>query len=511
MDLQSYLAAIRKGWLLLLATIVLGVGAGAALFLTTPAQYATTVDFYVSTPKTEGTNPQSSGQFAEARVNSYIALLSSDQLAKRVIESTGLDLTPQQLAGKVTASAQINTVIVNATVTDSSPARSLQIAQGVADNFGRMVDQLDNAGRSDAIVVINVVSGPTLNNKPVSPDPRIYIGGGLAAGVLIGLAVVIIRELLDTSVRTVDTAQRLVGAPVIGNIVYDAETKRSPLIIGQESTSVRAESFRHLRTNLQFIDAANSANVILVTSAVGLEGKTSTAVNLAMTFVEFGERVLIIDADLRRPKVADMLELPREIGLTNVLAGQAELSDVIQQWGDSNLYLLASGSAPPNPSELLGSSRMIELVAGLKDHFDKIVIDSPPVLPVTDAVVAASLAEAVVLVIRHGKTGRGQVAAATRSLDNVGARVVGSVLNMRRTGRAENRRYGTHQLPGGPSDSLPKVAPMGNMGPTDAKATTTATQPGVNVRATKRSPQPPRRRQHPAVDGPRPQTNDGDV
>ncbi len=455
MDLRTYLAALRKSWLLLVATTLLGAGVGTALFLATPAQYATTVDFYVSTPKTENATPQSSGQFAQSRVDSYIVLLSSEQLARRVVQSTGVSLTPVQLSQKIEASAQINTVIVNATVTDTSPDRSLQIAQGVADNFGKMVDELDNAGRADAIVAINVVSGPTLNKNPVSPDPRLYIGAGIAAGLVIGLIIAVIRELLDTSVRSVESAQRLVGAPVIGNIAYDPEARRSPLIIGDESTSVRAESYRHLRTNLQFIDAAKSANVVLVTSAVPLEGKTITAVNLALAFVEFGERVLLIEADLRRPKAADLLELTREVGLSNVLAGQVELDSVIQPWGSSGLSLLAAGSTPPNPSELLGSARMAELVERLKGSYDKIVIDSPPVLPVTDAVVASALAEAVVLVIHYGKSGRGQVASATRSLSNVGARVVGSVLNMRRAGRSENRRYGTHRLQSSGAEFVP--------------------------------------------------------
>lgn len=446
MDLRTYLGAIRKSWLLILILTLLGAAAGTGLYLATPKSYATTVDFYVSTPKTEGTNPQSSGQFAESRVNSYIALLSSEQLGQRIIDNTGIDMSAGELASKVTASSQINTVIVNTTVTDTQRQRSLQIARGVADNFGAMVDELDNAGRRDKVVVINVVSGPTLNNQPVAPDPRLYVGGGLALGLLLGLLIALLREVLDTSVRTEESAQRLVGAPVIGNIAYDPDSRRSPLIIGEEAGSVRAESFRHLRTNLQFIDAAKAANVILVTSAVPLEGKTSTAVNLAMTFMEFGERVLLIDADLRRPKVAEMLELPGGNGLTNVLAGQARLDEVVQQWGSSNLFLVASGSTPPNPSELLGSNRMAEVIEVLKRSYDKIVIDSPPVLPVTDAVVASSLAEAVVLVIRYGRTSRGQVAAAARSLHNVGGRLVGSVLSMRRSGRSEKRRYGTYQL-----------------------------------------------------------------
>ena len=166
--------------------------------------------------------------------------------------------------------------------------------------------------------------------------------------------------------------------------------------------------------------------------------------NLALTFVEFGERVLLIDADLRRPALSQLLGLPGDVGLTNVLAGQVALDDVLQPWRNGGLHLLASGSMPPNPSELLGSARMGELITRVQERFDKIVIDTPPVLPVTDAAVASSYAEAVVVVIKHGSTSRAQLANAAATLENVDARVIGSVLNMKRTNRSERRRYGHH-------------------------------------------------------------------
>ena len=252
--------------------------------------------------------------------------------------------------------------------------------------------------------------------------------------------------MLDNSVRSVDSAERLVGAPVIGTIALDPDSRRKPLIVGDEATSARAESFRQLRTNLQFISAAKSAEVILITSAVEAEGKTSTAVNLALAFVEQGERVLIVDADLRRPGVSQLLRLPNDAGLSDVLAGQVAAESAIQQWGDDGLFVLASGSVPPNPSELLGSAGMRELLGRLETEFDKIVIDSPPVLPVTDAVVASTLAQAVVLVIRHGKTDRASARMAARALETVGARLVGVVLNMRRLSRQESQRYGTYAV-----------------------------------------------------------------
>lgn len=443
MDLRTYLAALRKSWLMILIATVLGTAAGTVLYLNTPPTYATTIDFYISTPTPDTSNPQAAGQFAEARVNSYIVLLSSEQMGRRVVDLTGLDLTPQQVARQIEASSQLNTVIVTATVTNGDPERSVQIAQGVAEGFPDLVDELDNQGRRSDVVVISVVSGPTLQRTPVSPDPKIYIGLGILGGLVLGLVVAILREVLDNSVRTVESAQRLVGAPVLGTIPYDPDTRRTPLIVGEEAASLRSEAYRQLRTNLQFINAARSANVIMITSSVPIEGKSTTAVNLALTFMEFGERVLLIDADLRRPQLNSLLGLPNDVGLTNVLAGQISLDQVLQPWGeDGRLTLLASGSVPPNPSELLGSVKMAELIPKVRQRFDKIVIDTPPVLPVTDAAVASVSAEAVVMVIRHGRTSRAQVSNAAATLENIDAQVVGSVLNMRKTSRTERRRYG---------------------------------------------------------------------
>lgn len=360
----------------------------------------------------------------------------------------------------VTATTELNTVLVTATVLDRSSGRSLRIAEGLAQNFGPMVDDLDNQGRGEQAVVINVVSGPTLLPEPVSPDWLRYLGLGLGAGLLLGVLLALVRDVLDSSVRDVDTVQRLTGAPVIGTIAYDADSRRTPLIVGPQATSVRAEAFRQLRTNLQFISAARSADVVLVTSSLPLEGKSTTAANMALAFVESGEQVLLVEADLRRPRIADYLDLPREVGLTNVLAGQVSLEEVIQPWGTDGLSVLASGSTPPNPSELLGSQQMADLVATARDRYDKIVIDTPPVLPVTDAVVAAAMADAVVLVVRHGRTTRTQLTVAARALHDVDARLVGTVLNMKRQSRRERHTYGTESYYGATATSpLPSPGP----------------------------------------------------
>lgn len=431
MDLHGYVQAVRKYWWLVLLVTVLGVGLGVAATVTAKPKYESSVTFFVSTPPTADGTALQADQYAQRRVNSYVGLLTSERLADQIIAAGGIDLTPAQVSASITASADLNTVLLSATVTDTSADRSLAIATALATQFGLLVDQLDNHGSpNDANVVLNVVSGPTLNPNPVSPRPTLNVGLGLLVGLALGLALAILRRVLDTTIRSPQLLQRETDVPVLGVMVADRGGRKSPIVIDASSRSVRAEAFRQLRTNLQFTNAARPVGVLVVTSSVASEGKSSTSANLALIFAADGRRVLLIDADLRRPKIADYLTIEGGVGLTNVLAGQASIDDVLQEWGDSGLTVLPSGTIPPNPSELLGGDAMVAMLAALRERYDMIVIDTPPLLPVTDAAVASTLADGAILVVRYGKTTRNQIMTALRSLAAVDARVLGTVLAM---------------------------------------------------------------------------------
>lgn len=431
MDLHGYLLAVRKYWWLVLLVTLAGVGVGIAATVTASPKYESSVTFFVSTPPTADGTALQADQYAQRRVNSYVGLLTSERLAEQIIDAGGIDLTPAQVSASIAASADLNTVLLNATVTDTSAERSLAVATALATQFGELVDQLDNHGSpEDANVVLNVISGPTLNPVPVSPRPTLNVGLGLLVGLALGLALAILRRLMDTTIRTPQVLQTLTDVPVLGVIATDRAARKSPLIVDAHARSIRAEAFRQLRTNLQFTDAARPVGVLVVTSSVAGEGKSSTSANLALIFAGYGRRVLLIDADLRRPKIAEYLGIEGEVGLTNVLAGQASIDDVLQEWGESGLAVLPSGTIPPNPSELLGGDSMVELLKSLRTRFDMIVIDTPPLLPVTDAAVASRLADGAILVVRYGKTTRHQVATALRSLTAVDARVLGTALTM---------------------------------------------------------------------------------
>lgn len=439
MDFRTYVTALRRHWWIPVLVTLLSLAGSAFAYYATPSTYASTVTFYVSTPISDSTNAQSAGQFAQARVNSYVVLMSSERVAKAVVDRTGADLRPTEVMRKISAEASINTVVVQATVQDSSPQRAMLLAEGLADTFGTTVSRLDNPGTGRANVIINVVSGPTALGV-VAPQLKVYLGLGLLVGLVVGVLLVLLREILDNTLRSADAAASLIGAPVLGNIRFDADARKSPLISSERTGSLRAESFRQLRTNLQFINAAHSTKVLVMTSATSGEGKTTSVVNLALALAEAGRKVLIVEGDLRRPAIARLLGLEPEIGLTNVLVGQVPLEDALQDWAPG-ITVLTSGSLPPNPSELLGGRKMAELLDTVRPRFDQILIDTPPLLPVTDAAVVSAFTDGVVVVVRSAKTTRDQVTAATRALRVVNAELIGLVINMRRPRRQESRGY----------------------------------------------------------------------
>ena len=441
MDLHAYLRAIRRSWWVVVVSAVLGGGLATVVMLNITPVYASQVTFFATTPNAGSDNPLQGDQFGQQRVNTYVKLLGSERLADQIIASTSVDLTAPRVMRKIEGKADLNTVLFTATIRDSSPERSLLLAKAVAREFPRLVDQIESVGGAkQAPVNLDVVSGPSLNPYPVSPKKKLGVAVGLLAGILLGIALALLRTLTDRSFRNAEDLSKLTGVPVLGTIPFDPDAKKSPLA-NLKGRSVRSEAFRALRTNLQFVDVEEPVAVLVVTSSTAHEGKSSTSANIALTFAEAGQKVLLIEADLRRPKLAEYLGLEGAVGLTNILAGQVKSDDVIQSWGSTGLKVLGSGSIPPNPSELLGSQAMVDLIAELKKQFDLIVIDTPPLLPVTDAVIAATAADGALVVVRYGKTLRAEVDRAVGSLKAVDARVLGTILNRVPSRGVDAHRY----------------------------------------------------------------------
>ena len=190
-----------------------------------------------------------------------------------------------------------------------------------------------------------------------------------------------------------------------------------------------SEAYRSLRTNIQFTAADDQIQVIMVTSAGPGEGKSTTVSNLAVTYAQAEQKVLVMEADLRKPTVHKMFLQPNRIGISNVMLNQVTLNDIIRETDVPNLYVITSGPIPPNPSEILGSKKMAKAIAELREMFDIIIIDTPPVLALTDAQVVATNSDGVIMVIDSGKVKRDAAIKAKANLEHVNARMLGVVLN----------------------------------------------------------------------------------
>ena len=431
-----YATAIRRSWWLILLAIIICAALGYAKSAASPNIYQASVGFYISTPDINSQNAFNSDQFAQGRANSYAELLSGTAFASYILPDlkhnyppaqTG-DLSAEDLSHQISGSASINTVTLVATVNDTSASGALTIAQAIADKFPEYVVATDTFTKSYQIKPV-VYTGPTVLPAPVSPRTKLNIAVFALAGLLLGLILSVIRFLTDISIRSPESATSSVGAPLIGRLSKYTEAQRHPLATSELGTP-RAEELRQLRTNIRFISAARAVKSLVVTSPSPSEGKTTIATNLGVISAESGARVLLIEADMRRPKMAFYLGIDGTVGLSDVLTDEIAFVDAVQEWGDSGPAFLAAGSTPPNPAELLGSDRMKQLMRKLVDDYDLILLDAPPLLPVTDAAVLSEITDGALVVLRYGKTRQAHASTAAESLEKVGARIIGCVLNM---------------------------------------------------------------------------------
>lgn len=434
MDLADYLRLLRKRWFVVLQCVLLGIGVAAFFVWRATPVYQASTQLFISASSADSSvsTLAQGGQFTQQRVQSYADIVNTPAVTDAVAASVNTGLSSRQIAREISASAPLNTVLINVSVHDTSAARAAQIANAASDRFAVYVNSLETpAVGAKSPIKVTVVRRASVPTSPVSPRSKLDGALGLLLGLALGIGLAVVRETLDTTVKDPAVLQRELGLATLGTIAFDVNAVRLPLLIHDDEHSLRAEAFRQLRTNLQFVDIDKSPRSLVVTSALSNEGKTTTATNLAITLASSGLRVLLVEADLRRPRMHDYLGIEDAVGLTSVLIGRASMSEAVQEWGGvGTLHVLPSGPIPPNPSELLGSQGMASLLAGLSMTYDMVIIDAPPLLPVTDAAVLATLADGVVLIAAHGVTRREQLGRALESLRAVDATVYGVVLTM---------------------------------------------------------------------------------
>ncbi len=431
MDFKQFLLVLRRRWRSIVALLTVALAtAGTVSYLVTP-QYESSSRVFLSVDVRDTTDAYAALLFTSNRAESYADLAQSSQLAQLVIDALDLDLTPEQLSEKIEAEVIENTALIEITVTDEDPREAQTIADVTTDQFTAYIADLETpGGDSDSQITARVTDEADYNPTQVSPRVLLNMVVAGIIGLLLGIAVAISREVLDRTIRTADHVAELTEAPVLASVGFDSDMRESPLLTDIGGFAARTEAFRLLRTNLQFIDLDHQPRCLVISSAVPGEGKTMTSTNLAVALAQTGRRVLIIDADLRRPRVATTLGLDPAVGLTTALVGKTEIQDAIQVHPASGLHVLASGAKPPNPTEILQSKVTQEVIRRLRSSYDMVIIDAPPLLPVADASVLSTLADGTILVVRHARTTKDQVSEAIARVQQVGGRMYGVVVNM---------------------------------------------------------------------------------
>lgn len=453
----AYVQLLRRHVWGVLTSIGLAAGAALLLSLVATPVYTSTAGLFFSLQNGDTASDLAQGAtFTREQLASYATLATTPAVLGPVIERLELDTEVADLAGQVTAAAPNGTVVLSVSVDSTDADEAARIADAVSAELIRVVEGVapaDSEGR--ATVRVTTVTPAAVPASPSSPDTGLNLLAGLVGGTALGVLYAWLRERLDTRVRTAEDLARVTDLPLLASLDTPpgADAGRD-LVVVNAPRSPAAEAFRSLRTAVQFTARPGQPLTLLVTSSHAAEGKSTVAANLAETLSESGLRVALVDADLRRPSLADVFGLEGGAGLTTVLIGRAQVSDVLQDWGRSGLHVLTSGPLPPNPSELLSSPAMAGVLATLGETHDVVLVDGAPLLPVTDSAVLARLVSGTLLIADAGRTRRPAVADSLALLRRVEARVAGVVLTHVRQRTAVG--YGYEAAEGPPAAAQPK-------------------------------------------------------
>ncbi|MCC3295301.1 polysaccharide biosynthesis tyrosine autokinase [Arthrobacter sp. zg-Y411] len=455
MDMHEQILVLRRNWMFIVSFALIGLITASVVSVLMPKSYTANSSIFVSTQNVESSAELQQGSvFALARVQSYVSLVRKPQVLDPVIEQLDLDTTAAELAKNVKASTSRNTVLIQIEAVDSSPERAADIANGVVSSLILSVADLERPTNGlPSPVRLSSLDTAQPPPSPSSPKTSLNLLLGLLYGLAAGLVVAVLRNVLDRHVRTEADLRRSTSLALLGGITESSAPRVSaaPFVLAGSGS----DAFRQLRTNLEFAAVGHDLKSLVITSSQSGEGKSTVALNLALSIAQSGRSVLLVDADLRLPSVADATGLEQSVGLTTVLIGRTNLSDAAQHWGTAGLSVLTSGPLPPNPTELLGSSTMQKLIGEMEQTYDVVILDAPPVLPVADATILTRHTDGLLLVVGATKVSQHNLAKAIEQLNLVKANVIGVVLNrIPRKGPDANSAYltGYGAAPASPLD-----------------------------------------------------------
>ncbi|WP_185736244.1 polysaccharide biosynthesis tyrosine autokinase [Nocardioides sp. LS1] len=443
MELRDHLRMLVLHWMGVLVITALVVGGASAYTFTRTKVYAADANGFVSTGGNSNAALGSiNDELAKSRATSYVDIAKSRATAQQVIDDLHLDADPASLVGQISVEQPLDTVLIKITAQDSTPVGAQKLADAWVDALATQVQEIEDPRNTQRAGVPRVISieSAELPSTPVSPKPARNLALALLLGLLLGYGYALLRHNLDRRLRTAKAVEDRFNVPVMGSVPMAGVLGRNPgeralLAVegleggGAERQREASEAFRKLRTNLIFMNVDSPPKVIVVTSPQPGDGKSTVAANLAAAVAVSGQPVVLVDGDLRRPTVAGSFQADEEIGLTDVLVGRLSVADALQPSGvTDNLKVLAAGRIPPNPSELLGSKAMRALLEQLAEHA-MVIVDAPPLLPVTDAAILTAAADGALVVISAGRTVDAELTQALGHLSAVNGRALGIIMN----------------------------------------------------------------------------------
>ncbi len=444
------LRLIRRRLVLLTSLTFLGLSLSVFLTGKITPQYESTATIFVSTPPSvsglEATSSNKLGElatgnsFTQARVKSYATIVNNEATLLPVINELGLEYDLKTLSQKVSATAPADTVLMYVSVIDPDPKLAAVIANAVAQKFSNTVleIELNYAVDLNQLIKLSVVRLATVSEFPVQPNKRLNYLLGLFAGFALAFAISLLLRFLDQSLKS----EKDIGeTPLLGVVAFDPTATNSPLVIQLDTYAIRTEAFRLYRTNLLHRLDETKTNCVAVSSCYSGEGKTTSTLNLGLSIAQAGFSVIIIEGDMRRPSILKYIKenwpnlQPPKKGLSELLETesrsqlQKNLNSATYSLPDIEIDFILSGLIPTNPSELLGSQAFIDLVELLKQKYDYVLVDTPPVLSVADASIIARVTDQIVLVLHAGQTSKRNFEASRESMNGVGVTLTGVLLN----------------------------------------------------------------------------------
>jgi capsular exopolysaccharide synthesis family protein len=424
-EIREYGRILRAGWWIVAIVTVLGVVAGLVYSLISTPQYQACARLFVTTEGGSSVGEAyQNNLFSQERVTSYAGLATSTQVAQRAVTQLQLPLSANELRDKVTAAPIEKTVLLDLCSTDADPEVARALTNAVAGQLTQLVQELETSQRGGSPAAgATIVDQADVPSSPLGAGLVSLLGLGAVIGCLLGLVLALARGLLDRSVRDRPRAEEISGKAVLGGLPVDGDRPKTPVA----SMATMGEPLRTLRTNIRFLGGGSPPRVITITSPVDGEGRTSTAIDLASVVAEAGHKVLLIDGDIRTSTLADRLGIDQTRGFSTVLSGEHRVEDAIQTDVVDGVNVLPAGPIPPNPSELLGSDRAHVLLESLRGQYRYIIVDTPPLLEVSDGAILTALSDGSLVLARIGRTTREQLRKAITTLDGVGGKVLGVV------------------------------------------------------------------------------------